>query len=122
MSGSGKTTLLSILAGLEERYQGNVLIDGYNINQFNNFRYRKAINYIPFELHIFEGTLESNFIIHDGVIARHQMEEIIDFFDLHSWLPQGLETNMTSEYVEQLPMVCSSYCGWHWGWVVVIKG
>ncbi|WP_281222037.1 ATP-binding cassette domain-containing protein [Photobacterium sanguinicancri] len=103
MSGSGKTTLLSILAGLEERYQGNVLIDGYNIKQFNNFRYRKAINYIPFELHIFEGTLESNFIIHDGVIARHQMEEIIDFFDLHSWLPQGLETNMTSEYVEQLP-------------------
>ena len=31
------------------------------------------------------------------------MEEIIDFFDLHPWLPQGLETNMTSEYVEQLP-------------------
>ncbi|MGR5076351.1 ATP-binding cassette domain-containing protein [Photobacterium swingsii] len=103
ISGAGKTTLLSILAGLEERYQGNVLLDGYNIKQFNNFRYRKAINYIPFNLHIFEGTLASNFIIHDGVIARHQMEEIIDFFDLHPWLPQGLETPMSSEYVEQLP-------------------
>ncbi|CAG23620.1 ATP-binding cassette domain-containing protein [Photobacterium profundum] len=103
ISGSGKTTLLNILAGLEDRYQGGVLLDGYNIKQFNNFRYRKAINYIPFELHIFEGTLESNFIIHDGVIAKHQMEEIIDFFDLHPWLPDGLDTHMSSDYVEQLP-------------------
>ncbi|MGF1724642.1 ATP-binding cassette domain-containing protein [Photobacterium nomapromontoriensis] len=102
-SGAGKTTLLRILAGLEDRYQGNVLLDGYNTKQFNNFRFRKAVNYIPFELHIFEGSLESNFIIHDGVIARQQMEDIIDFFDLHPWLPQGLETMMSSDYVAQLP-------------------
>ncbi|OAN18066.1 ABC transporter permease [Photobacterium jeanii] len=103
VSGSGKTTLLTILAGLEERYQGNVLLDGYNIKQFNNFRYRKAINYIPFDLHIFEGTLASNFIIHDGLIARDQMEEMVNFFDLSPWLPQGLETQMSSDYVASLP-------------------
>ncbi|MGF1687211.1 ATP-binding cassette domain-containing protein [Photobacterium japonica] len=103
VSGSGKTTLLSILAGLEERYQGNVLFDGYNIKQFNNYRFRKAINYIPFELHIFEGTLASNFIIHDGVIAPAQMEELIDFFDLHPWLPEGLQTTMSNDFVSQLP-------------------
>lgn len=102
-SGSGKTTLLTILAGLEDRYQGNVLLDGYNIKQFNNFRYRKAINYIPFELHIFDGTLESNFIIHDGVISSEQMEETIEFFNLHPWLPEGLQTQMSSEFVQQLP-------------------
>ena len=102
-SGSGKTTLLAVLAGLEERYQGNVLLDGYNIKQFNNFRYRKAINYIPFELHIFDGTLESNFIIHDGVISTSQMEETIEFFNLGPWLPEGLNTQMSTAFVQQLP-------------------
>ena len=102
-SGSGKTTLLNILAGLEERYQGSIFIDNYNIKQFNSFRYRKAINYIPFELHLFEGSLESNFIIHNGVIPRAQMQEMVSFFDLDDWLPDGLETHLTSELMQRLP-------------------
>ncbi len=29
-----------IIAGLEDRYQGAVSVDGYNIKQFNSYRYR----------------------------------------------------------------------------------
>ncbi len=48
------------MAGLEDRYQGALSVDGYNIKQFNSYRYRTSINYIPFNLHIFEGSLETN--------------------------------------------------------------
>lgn len=102
-SGSGKTTLLNILAGLEERYQGSLFLDGYNIKQFNNYRYRKSINYIPFDLHIFEGSLESNFIIHNGAMPRKQMEEIFEFFDLDKWFSSGVDTYMSNELVRSLP-------------------
>ncbi|MDF5668384.1 ABC transporter ATP-binding protein, partial [Vibrio parahaemolyticus] len=79
-TGCGKTTLISIIAGLEERYQGSVSVDGYNIKQFNSYRYRTSINYIPFNLHIFEGSLETNFILHNGLIPTEKMREMVSFF------------------------------------------
>lgn len=102
-SGSGKTTLMSLLAGIEARYQGSLYVDGYNLKQFNNYRYRSAINYIPSHLHIFDGSLESNFILHNGVIDQERMQAMIDFFDLSSWLPEGIETQLTQDKVNQLP-------------------
>ncbi|WP_299005779.1 ATP-binding cassette domain-containing protein [uncultured Shewanella sp.] len=101
-SGSGKTTLLSILTGLEDKYQGVVYMDGYNIKQFNNYRYRKAINYIPFELRLFEGSLASNFILHNGLITEKQMCEIIEILDLNTCLPKGLDTLLDNAFIQQL--------------------
>ncbi len=103
VSGSGKTTFLNILAGLEENYQGSVSIDNYNIKQFNPFRYRKAINYVPFHLHLFEGNLASNFILHNGAITHKKMQDMMDFFDLNPWFPKGLETDLTHEFTKNLP-------------------
>jgi ABC-type bacteriocin/lantibiotic exporter with double-glycine peptidase domain len=102
-SGSGKTTLLTLMSGLDERYQGSILLDGHNIKQFNSFRYRKSINFIPFELHIFEGTLESNFLIHNGSIPAFEMIELLNLLELNHWFPQGLETHMSSEFLQSLP-------------------
>ncbi|WP_298772912.1 ATP-binding cassette domain-containing protein [uncultured Shewanella sp.] len=101
-SGSGKTTLLTILAGLDEKYQGIVYMDGYNIKQFNNYRYRKAINYVPFELRLFEGSLASNFILHNGMITETQMKDIVALLDLNDILPQGIDTVFNNQFIQQL--------------------
>lgn len=101
-SGSGKTTLLTILSGLEDKYQGVVYMDGYNIKQFNNYRYRKSINYIPFELRLFEGSLASNFILHNGMITETQMQEMIEILDLDVYFPQGLNTVLDNAFIQQL--------------------
>ncbi|WP_394242404.1 ATP-binding cassette domain-containing protein [Vibrio astriarenae] len=102
-SGSGKTTLLNILSGMEERYQGAVYIDGYNIKQFNSFRFRKSICHIPFDLHIFDGSIESNFIFHNGLMPQNIMQEWLSFFDLDSWFPEGLATTISIDSVQSLP-------------------
>ncbi|WP_299495334.1 ATP-binding cassette domain-containing protein [uncultured Shewanella sp.] len=101
-SGSGKTTLLSILAGLEDKYQGVVYMDGYNIKQFNNYRYRKAINYVPFDLRLFEGSIASNFILHNGMITEKQMHDILNILDLNQCLPKGLDTILDNVFLQQL--------------------
>ncbi|MCG7514104.1 ATP-binding cassette domain-containing protein [Vibrio sp. MMH1-50] len=102
-TGCGKTTLISILAGLEDRYQGAVSVDGYNIKQFNSYRYRTSINYIPFNLHIFEGSLETNFILHNGLIPAEKMQEMVSFFELDAWLPEGLDTQLSVDKCKNLP-------------------
>lgn len=103
ISGSGKTTLLTIFAGLEDKYQGSITIDGYNIKQFNNYRYRSAINYIPFKLHIFDGTLKTNFILHNGLMNESAMADICTYLDLDSSLPLGLNTKLNEDIYEKLP-------------------
>lgn len=102
-SGSGKTTLLNVLTGMEDRYQGAVYFDGYNIKQFNSFRFRKSICHIPFELHIFDGSLEANFIFHNGVMPTKQMNQWIEFFDLGYWLKEGLSTELSMDIVQGFP-------------------
>lgn len=42
-SGSGKSTLLNILGGLDWEYEGNIIIDGKNIREYNSNKYRRYI-------------------------------------------------------------------------------
>jgi ABC-type bacteriocin/lantibiotic exporter with double-glycine peptidase domain len=102
-AGSGKTTLLMIIAGLEERYQGAVYIDGYNIKQFNNYRYRKAINFIPFDMHLFEGSIRSNYVLHNGVISESQMNYTFNLLALSKWFCDGLDTHLNTDVLKNLP-------------------
>jgi putative ABC transport system ATP-binding protein len=70
-SGSGKTTLLNIVGGLDEPTEGNVIIDGVNINQLSerqktDFRMKhigfvfQAYNLIP----VFTARENVEFIMH----------------------------------------------------------
>ncbi|MDF5538951.1 ABC transporter permease, partial [Vibrio parahaemolyticus] len=83
--------------------QGALSLARYNIKQFNSYRYRTSINYIPFNLHIFEGSLETNFILHNGLIPTEKMREMVSFFELDTWLPQGLDTQLSVDICKSLP-------------------
>lgn len=109
-SGCGKTTLLNILAGIEVGYQGQVQLDGLNIKQFNNFRYRRAIHYIPSSQHLFNGSIRTNFIIHNGVMSDRQMIDNLTLCNLWDELEDGLDTtfdyatisDLSSGFIERL--------------------
>ena len=59
-SGSGKTTLVKLLLKYYLPEQGELLIDGYNIQDINLESLRNKIGYIPQEIFLFSGTIRDN--------------------------------------------------------------
>ncbi|MEM6635190.1 MAG: type I secretion system permease/ATPase [Pseudomonadota bacterium] len=61
--GSGKSTLGKVLAGLLPVEEGQVLIDGIAVGQYDPAELRQGIGYLPQEADIFTGTLRENLSI-----------------------------------------------------------
>ncbi|GLS91716.1 hypothetical protein GCM10007916_27860 [Psychromonas marina] len=102
-AGGGKTTLLNILAGIEMRFQGEMLLDGYNSTQFNNFRYRNSVCYIPYDMHLYHGTIQANYTIYNGYTAAETINQMLAFFNLDTIFPDGPNTLINSELLNTLP-------------------
>ena len=74
-SGSGKTTLAKLILKYYLSTNGDILIDGYNIEDINLESLRNKIGYVPQEVFLFSGTLREN--ISFG-FQNIDMEEIIN--------------------------------------------
>ena len=61
--GSGKTTTGKILNGLLAPDDGNVLVDGHGIAQFDPAALREGIGYLTQESELFTGTLRENMLL-----------------------------------------------------------
>jgi subfamily B ATP-binding cassette protein MsbA len=59
-SGSGKTTLINVIIKLLNAQSGEILIDGINLNTYNQFSYHQKIGYISQEATIFNDTIFNN--------------------------------------------------------------
>ena len=59
-SGSGKTTLVNTVIKLLNLHSGAILLDGENINLYNQFTYQRKIGYISQEPTIFNDTIFNN--------------------------------------------------------------
>lgn len=59
-SGSGKSTLLRLLMGLEEGYEGDILINGTSYHDISAESLRPLIAYCPVDIHIFNATVNDN--------------------------------------------------------------
>lgn len=79
------------------------MFDGYNISQFNNFRFRNAVCYIPFDMHLYHGTIHANYTIYNGYVPPSFIDEMLTFLGLSSYLPEGKKTLITSDFLSSLP-------------------
>lgn len=59
-SGSGKTTLVNTVIKLLNVQSGEIVLDGVNINEYNQFTYQKKIGYISQEPTVFNDTIFNN--------------------------------------------------------------
>ncbi len=89
---SGKTTIAELLLRLYDVTEGQILIDGQNIENINLYSLRKDIAYVPQDLFLFSDTIENN--IGFG-ISEYNTEEVIKYAEYSSIhneimeLPQG---------------------------------
>jgi ATP-binding cassette, subfamily C, bacterial LapB len=58
--GAGKTSLVRLMAGLYEPTEGQILLDGLNLNQLSSAVLRAHVQLVPQEAVLFSGTLAEN--------------------------------------------------------------
>ncbi|MDF7671503.1 lipid A export permease/ATP-binding protein MsbA [Orbaceae bacterium ESL0721] len=75
-SGSGKTTISSLLARFYDIQHGQILIDGYNIQDFQLSSLRNQIGLVSQNVHLFNDTIANN--IAYGRIGEYSEQQIKD--------------------------------------------
>lgn len=59
-TGSGKTTLINLISRLYDAYEGEVLLDGMNVRQYDITFLRSRIGIVPQKAVLFKGTIRQN--------------------------------------------------------------
>ncbi|TYS57379.1 thiol reductant ABC exporter subunit CydD [Sutcliffiella horikoshii] len=97
-SGAGKSTLLNVMAGLIRPSEGEVLVDGKPLYEYEEKTWFDRVSYISQNPYLFSGTIADNIAI--GGKAEATQEEIRDaagkagILSLIESLPEGFETKI----------------------------
>lgn len=73
-SGSGKTTIADLMLRLYEPNNGNITIDGKNINNISILELRSSIGYVPQDTFLLNDTIENNIRFYNKNLS---MEDIV---------------------------------------------
>ncbi|MGW5875095.1 peptidase domain-containing ABC transporter [Nocardiopsis terrae] len=93
-SGSGKSTLGRIMCGLYPPTNGQMLLDGRDVADYDRDAFRRMIGYIPQEVHLHNRTLLENLAFGQD-ISEEQVREYcaaVGILDFVEELPMGLRT------------------------------
>jgi ABC-type multidrug transport system fused ATPase/permease subunit len=94
-SGAGKSTLIDILMGLIKPEQGNILIDGKELTDYDFLLLRNSISYVPQDPFLFHGTIRDNLVMIDPIATDEDMWAAMEFSSAAEFvrrLPNGLDT------------------------------
>ncbi|NWK70268.1 thiol reductant ABC exporter subunit CydD [Bacillus paramycoides] len=92
-SGAGKSTLIDVLAGFLHPSDGNMIINGVEIDTSTRDSWQKNIAYIPQQPYIFPLSLKDNICFYETNITDEEVERVIDEVGLRSLvasLPDGM--------------------------------
>ena len=73
-SGSGKSTIFNLITGLYEVKEGNILIDGFDINNIDLNSLRKNLSLIPQNPYIFNFSIKDNLILSNNNASLEEIE------------------------------------------------
>lgn len=103
-NGAGKTTLIKLLMRLYDPTEGEILIGGKNIKEFDTEEYRREFAAVFQDYQIFAATLGENVVMDD--VAEGDKDKIVDvlrhsnFEDKLAELSIGINTPLTKEFEE----------------------
>ena len=96
-SGAGKTTILNLVIGFYLTEEGEVLLDGQNLNEIDLRSYRRHLAVVPQTSILFSGTIRENIIYGSENVTDEQLDKVIraaNLKDLIDSLPDGLDTKV----------------------------
>ncbi|MGF7050719.1 ABC-type bacteriocin/lantibiotic exporter with double-glycine peptidase domain [Paenibacillus sp. DS2015] len=81
INGSGKSTIVKLLLGLYTNYEGEININGININKINIKTLRDRIGIVSQNIILFSGTLMDNIKMANPEITNAKLEELLKIFN-----------------------------------------
>jgi len=96
-SGSGKSTILNLMSKLYEVEDGEVLIDGVNINELTKNTIRKSISLVNQFPYIFDMTIKDNLLLAKKDASDEEIMDAIQKASLTEFiasLPDGINTKV----------------------------
>ncbi len=92
--GSGKSTLLKCLVGFNKINDGQVLIDGFDVNNISSDELRNSIGYVPQKTQLFSGSIYENITSGVDDIDMPKVEDACRIAGCHDFigrLPNGYD-------------------------------
>ncbi|MBW7991006.1 MAG: ABC transporter ATP-binding protein [Planctomycetes bacterium] len=99
-SGAGKSTLIRILSGLDNRYQGRFLVDGYDFREINHDSYLHHVSLVPQTTFFFSDSIRNNLCSGNGSISTESLQKyasILGLDEMISSTPEGYDTKLGSD-------------------------
>ena len=99
-TGAGKTTIVKLLMRFYDLNSGHILIDGYDINDFDRSELREVFGMVLQDTWLFEGTIAENITYGKPDATREEMVAAakaarVDFFV--RTMPHGYDTVLTND-------------------------
>lgn len=95
LNGAGKTTLIRLISGFYDPTEGEVLLNGINIKEFNRREYYRLFSAVFQEFSILDATINDNITLEDDATNPERVWEVISKAGLEvkvKNLPDGLNT------------------------------
>ena len=96
-TGSGKSTLIRLLGRFYDFDDGNIFLDGIDLNYIETGELRQRIGVVLQDFHIFSGSIADNIALGDPAITRDAVVRAAQQVNAHGFisaLPAGYETEL----------------------------
>ncbi|MEO5333403.1 MAG: ABC transporter transmembrane domain-containing protein [Magnetococcus sp. YQC-5] len=102
----GATTLAYLMMGILKPDSGSVLIDEYDLSEWDHRRLHGRIEYLPQYGVLFTGTILDNICMFDPKLraAALDIAALFELDEIVATLPKGYETEVTNQSAANLPM------------------
>ena len=94
-TGSGKSTLIRLLGRFYDFADGQIFLDGIDLNQIHTRDLRRRVGVVLQDFHIFSGTIYDNIALGDPTISRERAvaaAQTVNADDFITQLPDGYDT------------------------------
>jgi subfamily B ATP-binding cassette protein MsbA len=94
-SGAGKSTLIDIILGFWRSYEGNILLDGIDIKDYDLKNLRSHIGVVSQDIVLFDDTVKNNILFGKPEAGEEEIIEAARVANAHDFImemPQGYDT------------------------------
>lgn len=88
-TGSGKTTLINLMARLMDVTEGEILIDGRNIEDYDLETLRNAFGFVPQTNILFSGTIGSNLRLGNKNASDELLDQVTKAASIHDYIMEN---------------------------------